>query len=73
MQRSTTLRGVHRDVEEIEGALGRLEEHVREARAAAEVLRDGDSAALGELDGTVDAMAQEIAALKSRTAGTGLQ
>ena len=66
-----TLRRVERDVEEIRGLLGQLEEHLREARAAADVLADGDPTALADLDGTVDEMARQIAALKAKTAAAG--
>ena len=66
-----TLRRVERDVEEIRGLLGQLEEHLREARAAADVLADGDPTALADLDGTVDEMAHQIAALKAKTAAAG--
>jgi hypothetical protein len=56
------------DVTEIRAALTRIEEHVREAHAAAEVAEEGDPTALQELDGAVDAMAEELAALKAQTA-----
>jgi uncharacterized protein YceH (UPF0502 family) len=55
------------DVTSIEGALARIEEGVAEARAAAAVLRDGDASAMQELDAVVDALAREVAELKSRT------
>jgi hypothetical protein len=55
------------DVTPIEDALVRIEEGLQEARAAAELLREGDVTAVAELDAVVDAMALEIAELKSRT------
>jgi hypothetical protein len=57
------------DVTQIEDALGRLEEGLSEARAAAELLREGDVSAVGDLNAVVDAMALEIAELKTRTSG----
>ena len=36
---------------------------------ATELMRDGDVTAVSELDGVIDAMAREIAELKSRTSG----
>jgi hypothetical protein len=55
------------DVATIEAALGRIAEGLQEARAATELLRDGDVTAMAELDAVVDAMAREVAELKSRT------
>jgi hypothetical protein len=57
------------DVTQIEEALARLEDGVSEARMATELMRDGDITAVSELDGVIDAMAREIAELKSRTSG----
>jgi hypothetical protein len=57
------------DVSSIEDALGRLEESLSEARAAAELMRDGDVSAVGDLNEVIDAMALEIAELKGRTSG----
>jgi len=58
------------DVGSIETALQRLEEGLQEARAATEMLRDGDASAMADLDATIDAMALEIAELKTRTGTT---
>jgi len=55
------------DTDAIAATLDRLEEGLRECRAALELARD-DPAALGELGPTVDAMASELADLKSATA-----
>jgi hypothetical protein len=57
------------DVSSIEEALGRLEESLAEARMAAEMMRDGDFTAVGDLNAVIDAMALEIAELKGRTSG----
>jgi outer membrane murein-binding lipoprotein Lpp len=51
--------------------LDALSERVKEARAAAEVIAEGDASAAQELDAEIDRMAQEIAALKGIT-GTSL-
>jgi len=56
------------DVESIEAALRRLDEGLQEARAATELLRDGDTTAMADLDEVVDTMAREIAEIKGRTA-----
>jgi len=58
------------DVGSIESALQRLEEGLQEARAATEMLRDGDASAMADLDETIDAMALEIAEIKTRTGTT---
>ena len=49
--------------------LDALAERVREARAAAETIAEGDPTALAELDAEVDAMAEDVAALKALTSG----
>ena len=55
------------DVTSIEGALDRLGESLEEARAATQLLRDGDYSAVADLNEVVDGMAMEIAELKSKT------
>ena len=57
------------DVTQIQDALGRLEDGLSEARAATELLREGDVSAVGDLNEVIDAMALEIAELKTRTSG----
>ncbi len=57
------------DVSSIQDALGRLEEGLAEARAATEMMRDGDVSAVADLNDVIDAMALEIAELKGRTSG----
>jgi hypothetical protein len=49
--------------------LDTLRARVDEARAAAEVIADGDPSAMAELDAEIDAMASDIAALKAMTSG----
>ena len=60
------------DVSAIETTLGRVEEGLREARAAVEILREGDTTAMQDLDAVVDALAGEVAELKGQTSGAGL-
>jgi hypothetical protein len=60
------------DVSGIEAVLGRLDEGLAEARSATAVLREGDVTAMGELDAVVEAMAREIAELKTHTSGGAL-
>jgi hypothetical protein len=55
------------DTTAIEDALARIDEGLQEARAATQLLREGDVTAVAELDAVVDAIAREIAELKSRT------
>ena len=49
--------------------LDSLRSRVDEARAAAQVIAEGDPTAMTELDAEVDAMAADVAALKALTAG----
>ena len=55
------------DVSSIESALDRLAEGLEEARAATQLLRDGDYSAIADLNEVVDALALELAELKGRT------
>ena len=55
------------DVTSIEGALDRIGESLEEARAATQLLRDGDYSAVADLNEVVDGMALEIAELKAKT------
>ena len=55
------------DVTTIDAALERIDEGLQEARVATELLREGDVTAMAELDAVVDAIAREIAELKTRT------
>lgn len=58
------------DVSSIDGALDRLHEGLQEARAAVDAMRDGDYSAIADLNEVVDALAIELAELKSRTGAT---
>ena len=55
------------DVTTIETALERIGEGLQEARVATDLLRDGDLTAMAELDAVVDAIAREVAELKTHT------
>ena len=54
---------------EIAAKLDDIAKRLDEARAAAQVIADGDPSAMAELDAEVDAMAQDVAALKAMTSG----
>ena len=54
---------------EIDAKLDAIAERLEEARAAAETISEGDPTAIAELDAEVDAMAQDIAALKAISGG----
>ena len=54
---------------EIVERLESLRRRVEEARAAADVIADGDPTAMSALDAEVDAMAEDVAVLKALTAG----
>lgn len=58
------------DVSSIEDALGRLEEGLSDARAAVQMMREGDVSAVADLNEVIDAMALEVAELKGRTSGS---
>jgi hypothetical protein len=60
---------VSASTEDLLQRLDALAERVREARAAAETIAEGDPTALAELDAEVDAMAQDVAALKAISGG----
>ena len=55
------------DVSSIEAVLDRLDEGMQEARAATQLLKDGDYSAIADLNEVVDALAMELAELKSKT------
>jgi uncharacterized small protein (DUF1192 family) len=59
----------HTDPVELIERLEALRRRVDEARAAAETIAEGDPSAMAELDAEIDAMAEEIAALKGLTSG----
>jgi hypothetical protein len=54
---------------ELIAKLDALAHRVEEARAAAQTIADGDPTAMSELDAEIDAMAEDLAALKALTAG----
>ena len=54
---------------DIAAKLDAIAARLEEARAAAQVIADGDPSAMSELDAEVDGMAAEIAELKSMTSG----
>lgn len=58
------------DVSSIDGALDRLHEGLQEARAATQMLRDGDYGAIADLNEVIDAIALEIAELRAKTGET---
>jgi hypothetical protein len=49
--------------------LDALARRLDEARAAAQTIAEGDPTAMAELDAEIDAMAQDVAALKAMTSG----
>jgi hypothetical protein len=55
------------DVSSIETVLDRMDEGMQEARAATQMLKDGDYSAIADLNEVVDALAMELAELKSKT------
>jgi hypothetical protein len=55
------------DVSSIESVLDRMDEGMQEARAATQMLKDGDYSAIADLNEVVDALAMELAELKSKT------
>ena len=54
---------------EIVPKLDAIARRLEEARAAAQIIADGDPSAMAELDAEVDAMARDIAELKALTTG----
>ena len=52
---------------DIDAKLDAIAARLEEARAAAKVIAEGDPSAMSELDAEVDAMAQDVAALKAMT------
>ncbi len=54
---------------ELLAKLDALSARIEEARAAAQTIADGDPTAMAELDAEIDAIAQDVAALKAITTG----
>ena len=59
-------------IEDVLARLAAIEARVAECRAAAQVALEGDPSALVQLDAEVDAMAEDVAALKATTSSSRL-
>jgi len=53
------------EIDEVRRRLNSIEAHVREARAAADVIAEGDPSAAAELEAELDGMAEDVGALKA--------
>lgn len=53
------------EIEEVRSRLDSIEGRLREARAAADVMAEGDPSAAAELGGELDGMAEDVAVLKA--------
>jgi hypothetical protein len=53
------------EIDEVRSRLDAMDERLREARAAADVMAEGDPSAAAELESELDGMARDIAALKA--------
>lgn len=53
------------EIGEVRSRLDSIEARLREARAAADVIAEGDPSAAAELEGELDGMAEDVAALKA--------
>jgi len=53
------------EIEEVRSRLDSIEDRLREARAAADVMAEGDPSAANELSSELDGMAEDVAALKA--------
>ncbi len=58
------------EIEDVRRRLDSIDAHLREARAAADVIAEGDASAAAELEQELDGMAEDIAALKAGVAPT---
>ena len=58
------------EIGEVRRRLDSIEGRLREARAAADTIAEGDATAAAELEGELDGMAEDIAALKAGVATT---
>jgi len=58
------------EIEEVRARLDSIEGRLREARAAADVMDEGDPSAAEELGTELDGMAEDIAALKAGLSST---
>ena len=60
------------DIDNLRDTLDRVVQRVDEARAATELIGEGDATALRELDAVVDDIAGDVAELKAQTGATRL-
>ena len=58
------------EIEDVRRRLDAIEARLREARAAADVIAEGDPSAAAELESELDGMAEDIGALKAGVATT---
>ena len=58
------------EIDEVRTRLDSIEARLREARAAADVMDEGDPSAAEELGAELDGMAEDIAALKAGLSST---
>ena len=58
------------EIDDVRRRLDSIEARLREARAAAEIIAEGDAGAAAELSGELDGMAEDIAALKAGVSTT---
>jgi hypothetical protein len=53
------------ELDEVRSRLSAIEDRVREAHAAADVMAEGDASAAEDLSAQLDGMAEDVAALKA--------
>lgn len=53
------------EIDEVRDRLASIDDRLKEARAAADVMAEGDPSAAAELESELDGMAEDIAALKA--------
>ncbi|HEX8103284.1 MAG TPA: hypothetical protein VF533_11775 [Solirubrobacteraceae bacterium] len=58
------------EIDDVRRRLDSIDAHLREARAAADVIAEGDAGAAAELEAELDGMAEDIAALKAGVSPT---
>ncbi len=58
------------EIDDVRSRLDSIDAHLREARAAADVIAEGDASAAAELEQELDGMAEDIAALKAGVSTT---
>jgi len=62
---TSVRRTVMLEIEDVRARLDSIADRLREARAAADVMAEGDPSAAEELSGELDGMAEDLAALKA--------